>query len=226
MMSAALSDCGNTRLPRSVLSATPRLSKKSITSAGPKPPSAEYRKRGLTGTLRRTSCTSQLLHTLQRPLPVINSLRPTFSLVSSSVTCALLRGSTCRHQTGCAAADYDNVQFISSSGFFIYVVFFPDALQLIKCMFNLIAAAHADSHDQCVDDRQGRHERIDKARHIAACEQHVIGHTRQRRQLRVGQRDNAGARSRAYFRNNQRASADAEQHITRSDTEHLLKNLG
>ena len=30
---------------------------------------------------------------------------------------ALLRGSTCRHQTGCAAADYDNVQFISSSGF-------------------------------------------------------------------------------------------------------------
>ena len=97
-------------------------------------------------------------------------------------------------------------------------------------MFNLIAAAHADGYDQCIDDRQGRHERIDKARHIAACEQHMIGHTRQRRQLRVGQCDNAGTAVAGVLHCTQRAlgvarEADAEQHITRSDTKHLLKNL-
>ena len=36
---------------------------------------------------------------------------------------------------------------------FIYVVFFPDALQLVKCLLNLIAAL-MPTDDQCVDDRQ------------------------------------------------------------------------
>ena len=58
----------------------------------------------------------------------------------------------------------------------------------------------------------------------------MIGHTRQRRQLRVGQCDNAGTAVASVLHRTQRAlgvarEADAEQHITRSDTEHLLENL-
>ena len=86
IMSEDLSETGNTRFPRSVLSGTPCASKNAITSAGEKQPSAEYKKRGFTGTFCKTVAVSQLLHTLQRPLPVINSLRPTFSFVSNSVT--------------------------------------------------------------------------------------------------------------------------------------------
>lgn len=86
-MSPALSETGKTRLPRSVLSGTPSPSKKALVSAGMKRVSAPYRKRPLVGTFAMNSPISgQSLVRLQRPLPVIESLRPQTGFFSNSVT--------------------------------------------------------------------------------------------------------------------------------------------
>jgi hypothetical protein len=84
--SFALSDCGKSRLPRSVLSGSPCDSKKAMVSAGEKRLSALYRKRPSPGTLAMKVLTSQLLQRLHRPLPVMRSLRPSLSFGSSRTT--------------------------------------------------------------------------------------------------------------------------------------------
>ena len=76
-MSIALSDSGNTRPPRSVLSGTPCSSNKAMQSCGVKAEKALYRNRPPPGTWATASSAVQLLVTLQRPFPVMSSLRPT-----------------------------------------------------------------------------------------------------------------------------------------------------
>ena len=88
MMSAALSEAGNTRLPRSTFSFTPRSVKKRSTSAGVVRLMALNRKRLFRGVAARASSGVQWLVTLQRPLPVMYSLRPTFWLRSTRHTSA------------------------------------------------------------------------------------------------------------------------------------------
>ena len=119
MMSAALSDCGNTRLPRSVLSGNAMdLEKRPSRPPDRMPPSAEYRKRGLTGTLLQNLLHIAVIAHVAAALARDKQLAANFFVgFQQRHLRALLRGSACRHQTGCAAADYDNVQFISSSGF-------------------------------------------------------------------------------------------------------------
>ena len=71
MMSAALSEQGKTRFPRSVFSGTPRPSKNAFTASGGKRVTALVRNRLLRGTLCSTSGAAQSLVTLQRPFPVM-----------------------------------------------------------------------------------------------------------------------------------------------------------
>lgn len=61
--------------PRSTLSGTPHSSKKPITSYGFRAFRQLYKKRGLLSTLGMNSSMVQQLVTLQRPFPVISSLR-------------------------------------------------------------------------------------------------------------------------------------------------------
>ena len=85
-MSAALSDCGNTRRPRSVFSGTPSFSKKSIVSDGLKRENAEYKNFPPCTILDISVCTSQLFVRLHLPLPVIISLRPGREFLSYIIT--------------------------------------------------------------------------------------------------------------------------------------------
>ena len=71
MMSAALSEQGKTRFPRSVFSGTPRPSKNAFTASGGKRVTALVRNRLLRGTFCSTSGAAQSLVTLQRPFPVM-----------------------------------------------------------------------------------------------------------------------------------------------------------
>ena len=75
-MSSALSDSGNTRFPRSVFRATPRPSNSAFVSEVPNLCMALCKKRPSPGMAEMNSRASQSLVTLQRPLPVIRSLRP------------------------------------------------------------------------------------------------------------------------------------------------------
>ena len=86
-MSCALSETGNTRLPRSVFSGTPSPSKKSIVSCGVKWFTAPYKNRPLPGVDSITVRGSQLFVTLQRPLPVMRIFRPSCAFFSNNRTC-------------------------------------------------------------------------------------------------------------------------------------------
>ena len=85
-ISAALSDCGKTRFPLSVLSGTPAVSKKSIVSAEEKEEKAEYKNLPFFGVLAISVSKSQLLVTLHLPLPVIISFLPHRSFFSMTET--------------------------------------------------------------------------------------------------------------------------------------------
>ena len=84
--SAARSEQGKTRPPRSVFRGTPKASKYSITAAGGNRVTALYRKRPFRVTCASTPSGVVLLVRLHRPLPVMYSLRPSFSLGSRSTT--------------------------------------------------------------------------------------------------------------------------------------------
>ena len=84
--SLALSDTGNTRLPRSVFRGSPLPENHRMTACGGKADRALYRKRPSPGIFESTSRTSQSFVRLQRPLPVMRSLRPSFLFLSTSVT--------------------------------------------------------------------------------------------------------------------------------------------
>ena len=167
-MSAALSDCGNTRLPRnSVLSATPRLSEKIHHVRRCKSRQRGIQKARVTGTLRRTSHITRLLHTLQHRFRD-KQFATSFSLVSSSVTCALLRGSACRHQTSAAPLPITIMFNLYRPRFFHIRRILPDALQLVKCLLDLIAAAHCRQprSSALMTDKAPRANR--QTRHVAA----------------------------------------------------------
>ena len=89
--SAARSEQGKTRPPRSVFRGTPKASKYSITAAGGNRVTALYRKRPFRVTCASTPSGVVLLVRLHRPLPVMYSLRPSFSLGSRSTTAAPAR---------------------------------------------------------------------------------------------------------------------------------------
>ena len=82
----ARSLCGKTRLPRSILSGTPSLSKNAITSALSKARRLLLRNLPFPTTFLMMSGISSALVTLQRPFPVIIILRPTRGIFSSRVT--------------------------------------------------------------------------------------------------------------------------------------------
>ena len=84
--SLALSETGNTRPPRSVLSGTPSDSNSTIVSRGDRRLSALYKNLPSPGICRSSVCTSQSFVTLQRPLPVMRTLRPSVRFGSSSTT--------------------------------------------------------------------------------------------------------------------------------------------
>ena len=88
MTSAARSEQGKTRPPRSVFRGTPSFSKYAITAAGGNRVTALYRNRPFRGTWSSTPWGVVLLVRLHRPLPVMYSLRPSFSLGSTRVTWA------------------------------------------------------------------------------------------------------------------------------------------
>ena len=83
IISKERSDTGNTRFPRSTLSFTLFSSSRSITSWLLRRSRAEYKNRGLLMMLVIKVRSSQALVTLQRPLPVMPILRPTFSFFSN-----------------------------------------------------------------------------------------------------------------------------------------------
>ena len=93
--SFALSETGNTLFPRSVLSGSPSDSKNCIVSRGGNLLSALYKNFPSPGILLRKSFISQLFVTLQRPLPVMRTLRPSSLFCSSRITssprCAAMR---------------------------------------------------------------------------------------------------------------------------------------
>ena len=82
----ALSDAGNTRFPRSVLSFSPCDSKSSIVCVGDRRFSAEYRNLPSPGIFSINVLISQLFVILHLPLPVMRSLRPSSRFGSSSIT--------------------------------------------------------------------------------------------------------------------------------------------
>ena len=71
IISAARSDWGNTRFPRSTFRATPRWRNHACTSPGVKREAALYKKRLFRGMLSSSSSTEQSFVTLHRPFPVI-----------------------------------------------------------------------------------------------------------------------------------------------------------
>ena len=84
--SLALSEHGKTLLPRSVFSSSPFSRKNCITAVGGKAVSELYRKRPSPGIWASTSLTSQSFVRLQRPFPVMRSLRPAFLFFSAKIT--------------------------------------------------------------------------------------------------------------------------------------------
>ena len=88
MISAALSETGKTRFPRSTFNLTPRSSKKSMVAWASNRDRALYKNLPLRGMEAIISSSEQWLVTLHRPFPVMYSLRPTFSLGSTSTTWA------------------------------------------------------------------------------------------------------------------------------------------
>ena len=86
LTSKARSLTGNTRFPRSVFSGTPMDAKNAMVSRPSNREKALYKNLPFRGTLASKVCTSALLVTLHRPLPVMFSFFPSRSLGSSSVT--------------------------------------------------------------------------------------------------------------------------------------------
>ena len=84
-ISTALSETGNTLLPRSVLSGTLQFSKKFIVSLLENAEKAEYKNLGFCGIFAIRVSISQLLVTLHLPLPVIITFLAGRSFFSSKM---------------------------------------------------------------------------------------------------------------------------------------------
>ena len=137
-ISTALSDSGKTRLPRSIFSGTPCSSKKSIVSDGIKREKAPYKKRPFTGTFAIRSLSKlHALVTLQRPLPVIITLRAGRALRSSSSTLLPLRAAAPAAIRPAAPAPTTIRSLFIFAGFLhflVYLVFLPDLLKFIEIL--------------------------------------------------------------------------------------------
>ena len=126
-MSLALSETGNTRSPRSVLSGTPASSKNSFTASGGKAYSELLRKRALVHTFSRNSCGALSFVTLHRPFPVMRSFFPVFPFGSRTVTESPRRAAVIAVISPAAPAPAIITSVIE---IFVYLIFAPDPFEL------------------------------------------------------------------------------------------------
>ena len=146
-MSDARSETGNTRLPRSVFSGTPRSSKNAMVSCGENAEWALYKNLPLRGIAARNASRSQLLVTLQRPFPVMPSLRPGRSFFSNTVTCAPASAAHPAAIMPAAPPPMTAILFFSVILFFVDLVGIPDSFQTVEGWRQFRLLFLHDGHD-------------------------------------------------------------------------------
>ena len=169
-MSNALSDTGNTRLPRSTFSGTPSFSKNAMASRGVNRVSALYKNRPLPGMFPSSVSRSQSLVTLHRPLPVIFTFLPSRSLGSSSVTTAPHRAAVMAAISPAAPPPMTTISLL--------IVLFPEDAVLRPHLLHLrqrggqvVPPLLTHGQDQRVQQTQRRGHGVHKGDHIAGRQQ-------------------------------------------------------
>ena len=162
-MSFALSDTGNTRLPRSVLSGTPNSSKNAMARSGGKAVTALNKNFGFRGTFARKSRTAQAFVTLQRPFPVMRSLRPRRFCPSRSVTRAPASAAVPAAIIPAAPPPITITSALVSGK---HPVFAPQLLQIVEGLVERLTFSRSHRHDEGIYNAHGGDKRIHKRHHI------------------------------------------------------------
>src|SRR5699024_10900671 len=170
--------------PRCTTVGTPSSSSSARSAPASNVRTAAFKKRGFRGTCAKNSSKSATLVTLQRPLPVIYSFFPSFSLRSSSTTRAPSRAakSAAIMPAGPPPTTATSFSVLAE----VDLIFIPNSFHQPEMFRQVFPPAQAHRHHQRVDQRQRRGERVDERGHIRARGQAERRLREQRRHGAVG----------------------------------------